>query len=272
MTCPGGQREGVTWPGLLVVKVQGWLPLWGGGHPALSHLLALSLTPSGVRWLPTGLMEILPPRCIQIAKRELLFLGPLGLIMYLGGVVFINRQRSSTAMTVMADVGEHLVREDVSARGVGLQGGWDGRCQSRPDAHLAFGVTPARPQTACRRVRPQLLAGSRLRSWGGGEGGAPRVASGLWGVSLWQLPPLSCSSKCGSTLRARGMTMETCYLSRKAPSTWQSRPRCAGLTLLGQQGVGKQVHVGLRLKVTRLARQGLLALTAHLPWGRVPGP
>ncbi|XP_070107119.1 1-acyl-sn-glycerol-3-phosphate acyltransferase beta isoform X2 [Equus przewalskii] len=60
-----------------------------------------------------GLMEILPPRCIQIAKRELLFLGPLGLIMYLGGVVFINRQRSSTAMTVMADVGEHLVREDL---------------------------------------------------------------------------------------------------------------------------------------------------------------
>uniref|UniRef100_A0A9L0J3R3 1-acylglycerol-3-phosphate O-acyltransferase n=1 Tax=Equus asinus TaxID=9793 RepID=A0A9L0J3R3_EQUAS len=60
-----------------------------------------------------GLMEILPPRCMQIAKRELLFLGPLGLIMYLGGVVFINRQRSSTAMTVMADVGERLVRENV---------------------------------------------------------------------------------------------------------------------------------------------------------------
>ncbi|XP_044634359.1 1-acyl-sn-glycerol-3-phosphate acyltransferase beta isoform X2 [Equus asinus] len=60
-----------------------------------------------------GLMEILPPRCMQIAKRELLFLGPLGLIMYLGGVVFINRQRSSTAMTVMADVGERLVRENL---------------------------------------------------------------------------------------------------------------------------------------------------------------
>ncbi|XP_036116310.1 1-acyl-sn-glycerol-3-phosphate acyltransferase beta [Molossus molossus] len=60
-----------------------------------------------------GLMEILPERCVQIAKRELLFMGPVGLIMYLGGVFFINRQRSSTAMTVMAEVGERMVQENL---------------------------------------------------------------------------------------------------------------------------------------------------------------
>uniref|UniRef100_A0A8C5LIF1 1-acyl-sn-glycerol-3-phosphate acyltransferase n=1 Tax=Jaculus jaculus TaxID=51337 RepID=A0A8C5LIF1_JACJA len=60
-----------------------------------------------------GLMEILPKRCVQIAKRELMFLGPVGLIMYLGGVFFINRQRSRTAMSVMADVGKHMVRDNV---------------------------------------------------------------------------------------------------------------------------------------------------------------
>ncbi|XP_062937865.1 1-acyl-sn-glycerol-3-phosphate acyltransferase beta isoform X4 [Cynocephalus volans] len=60
-----------------------------------------------------GLMEILPKRCVQIAKRELLFMGPVGLIMYLGGVFFINRQRSSTAVTVMANLGERMVRENV---------------------------------------------------------------------------------------------------------------------------------------------------------------
>ncbi|XP_019497399.1 PREDICTED: 1-acyl-sn-glycerol-3-phosphate acyltransferase beta [Hipposideros armiger] len=60
-----------------------------------------------------GLMEILPQRCVQIAKRELLFMGPVGLIMYLGGVIFINRQRSRTAMTVMADVGERMVSENL---------------------------------------------------------------------------------------------------------------------------------------------------------------
>ncbi|KAF6122932.1 1-acylglycerol-3-phosphate O-acyltransferase 2 [Phyllostomus discolor] len=60
-----------------------------------------------------GLMEILPERCVQIAKRELLFTGSVGLIMYLGGVVFINRQRSSTAMTVMAEVGQRMTQENV---------------------------------------------------------------------------------------------------------------------------------------------------------------
>ncbi|XP_007459078.1 PREDICTED: uncharacterized protein LOC103080863 [Lipotes vexillifer] len=58
-----------------------------------------------------GLMEVLPDRCVQIAKRELLFLGPVGLIMYLGGVLFINRQRSRMAMTVISDVGKRMVRE-----------------------------------------------------------------------------------------------------------------------------------------------------------------
>eukprot|EP00069_Balaena_mysticetus_P000856 bmy_14813T0 len=58
-----------------------------------------------------GLMEVLPDRCVQIAKRQLLFLGPVGLIMYLGGVLFIDRQRSRMAMTVISDVGKCMVRE-----------------------------------------------------------------------------------------------------------------------------------------------------------------
>ncbi|XP_058158675.1 1-acyl-sn-glycerol-3-phosphate acyltransferase beta [Dasypus novemcinctus] len=60
-----------------------------------------------------GLMEILPPRCVQIAKRELLLLGPVGLVMYLGGVLFIDRQRSRSAVSVMAGLGERLAREDL---------------------------------------------------------------------------------------------------------------------------------------------------------------
>ncbi|XP_074066822.1 1-acyl-sn-glycerol-3-phosphate acyltransferase beta isoform X1 [Macrotis lagotis] len=60
-----------------------------------------------------GLMEILPKNCIQIAKRELLYTGPVGLIMYLGGVIFINRKRTSTAMSAMEEVGNTLVKENV---------------------------------------------------------------------------------------------------------------------------------------------------------------
>nr|XP_048308707.1 1-acyl-sn-glycerol-3-phosphate acyltransferase beta [Myodes glareolus] len=60
-----------------------------------------------------GLMEILPKRCVQIAKRELLFTGPVGLIMYLGGVYFINRQRARTAMSLMADLGDLMVKDNL---------------------------------------------------------------------------------------------------------------------------------------------------------------
>ncbi|XP_040819196.1 1-acyl-sn-glycerol-3-phosphate acyltransferase beta isoform X1 [Ochotona curzoniae] len=60
-----------------------------------------------------GLMEVLPRRCVQVAKRELLFLGPVGLVMYLGGVFFISRQQSSTAISVMADLSERMVRENL---------------------------------------------------------------------------------------------------------------------------------------------------------------
>lgn len=70
-------------------------------------------------------MEILPKRCVQIAKRELLFTGPVGLIMYLGGVYFINRQRARTAMSLMADLGDLMVKDNVSI-GTARQGGLGG--------------------------------------------------------------------------------------------------------------------------------------------------
>ncbi|XP_027725276.1 1-acyl-sn-glycerol-3-phosphate acyltransferase beta [Vombatus ursinus] len=60
-----------------------------------------------------GLMEVLPRNCIQIAKRELFYMGPVGLIMYLGGVIFINRKRTSAAMSAMEEVGNTLVQENL---------------------------------------------------------------------------------------------------------------------------------------------------------------
>lgn len=84
-------------------------PLPGRLAPGLPLLLRRRL----VSRVPAGLMEVLPRRCVQVAKRELLFLGPVGLVMYLGGVFFINRQRSSTAVSVMADLSERMVRENL---------------------------------------------------------------------------------------------------------------------------------------------------------------
>lgn len=60
-------------------------------------------------------MEILPDGCVQIAKKELLYTGSVGLVMYLGGVIFINRKSTSNAKMVMADVAKTMLSENVSA-------------------------------------------------------------------------------------------------------------------------------------------------------------
>ncbi|XP_077161557.1 1-acyl-sn-glycerol-3-phosphate acyltransferase beta [Paroedura picta] len=60
-----------------------------------------------------GLMEILPDRCVQIGKRELLYFGSVGLIMYLGGVIFINRKSTSNAKSVMSGVGQVMTKDNV---------------------------------------------------------------------------------------------------------------------------------------------------------------
>ncbi|KAK2511891.1 hypothetical protein Q9966_016530 [Columba livia] len=50
-----------------------------------------------------GMMEVLPDRCVPIAKRELLYMGAVGLVCWLGGIIFIDRKRTSDAISVMAE-------------------------------------------------------------------------------------------------------------------------------------------------------------------------
>ncbi|XP_061655584.1 1-acyl-sn-glycerol-3-phosphate acyltransferase beta isoform X4 [Phyllopteryx taeniolatus] len=58
-----------------------------------------------------GLMEILPDRCTMIAKKELIYAGTVGLICWLGGIVFINRKKTSDAKSVMADAAKTMLNE-----------------------------------------------------------------------------------------------------------------------------------------------------------------
>ncbi|NXX80440.1 PLCB acyltransferase, partial [Urocolius indicus] len=60
-----------------------------------------------------GLMEILPDNCAQGAKKELMYTGTVGLIIYLGGVIFINRKSTSSAKIVMAEVAKTMIAENV---------------------------------------------------------------------------------------------------------------------------------------------------------------
>ncbi|XP_034565680.1 1-acyl-sn-glycerol-3-phosphate acyltransferase beta isoform X2 [Notolabrus celidotus] len=60
-----------------------------------------------------GLMEILPDRCTMIAKKELIYAGTVGLICWLGGIVFINRKKTSDAKSVMADAAKTMLDDKI---------------------------------------------------------------------------------------------------------------------------------------------------------------
>ncbi|KAJ7418508.1 1-acyl-sn-glycerol-3-phosphate acyltransferase beta [Willisornis vidua] len=60
-----------------------------------------------------GLMEVLPDNCVQVGKKELMYTGTVGLIIYLGGVIFINRKSTSSAKMVMAEVAKTMAAENL---------------------------------------------------------------------------------------------------------------------------------------------------------------
>ncbi|XP_004074574.1 1-acyl-sn-glycerol-3-phosphate acyltransferase alpha isoform X1 [Oryzias latipes] len=60
-----------------------------------------------------GMMEILPDRCTTIAKKELIYAGTVGLICWLGGIVFINRKKTSDAKNVMCDAAKTMLEDQI---------------------------------------------------------------------------------------------------------------------------------------------------------------
>ncbi|XP_036250165.1 1-acyl-sn-glycerol-3-phosphate acyltransferase beta isoform X2 [Molothrus ater] len=61
----------------------------------------------GVRFEVKGLENF------KVGKKELMYMGSVGLIMYLGGVIFINRKSTSSAKMVMSEVAKTMVAENV---------------------------------------------------------------------------------------------------------------------------------------------------------------
>lgn len=60
-----------------------------------------------------GMMEILPNRCTILAKKELIYAGTVGLICWLGGIVFINRKKTTDAKSVMADAAKTMMDDQI---------------------------------------------------------------------------------------------------------------------------------------------------------------
>ncbi|XP_048848641.1 1-acyl-sn-glycerol-3-phosphate acyltransferase alpha-like [Brienomyrus brachyistius] len=96
----------------------------------VKYLLGLRIDVSGLQNLPTegpyviisnhqssldvlGLMEILPDRCTSIAKKELVYAGTVGIVCWLGGIIFINRKKTDTAKSVMAGAARTMLDKQI---------------------------------------------------------------------------------------------------------------------------------------------------------------
>ncbi|NXP94402.1 PLCA acyltransferase, partial [Passerina amoena] len=60
-----------------------------------------------------GMVEVIPERCVPIAKRELLYLGTVGWACWLSGIIFIERRRRDAAIEVISRTASTMRRENV---------------------------------------------------------------------------------------------------------------------------------------------------------------
>ncbi|OWK52480.1 1-acyl-sn-glycerol-3-phosphate acyltransferase alpha [Lonchura striata] len=60
------------------------------------------------------MMEILPRRCVPIAKKEILYMGTFGLACWLAGVIFIDRKRREESISTLTEVAHSLYKDNVS--------------------------------------------------------------------------------------------------------------------------------------------------------------
>ncbi|NXH38174.1 PLCA acyltransferase, partial [Dicaeum eximium] len=60
-----------------------------------------------------GMVEVIPERCVPIAKRELLYLGTVGWACWLSGIIFIERRRRDAAIEVISRTASTMRQENV---------------------------------------------------------------------------------------------------------------------------------------------------------------
>ncbi|NXP74079.1 PLCA acyltransferase, partial [Ramphastos sulfuratus] len=60
-----------------------------------------------------GMVEVIPERCVPIAKKELLYLGTVGWACWLSGIIFIDRRRRADAIDVISQTARTMLRDNV---------------------------------------------------------------------------------------------------------------------------------------------------------------
>ncbi|XP_015263417.1 PREDICTED: 1-acyl-sn-glycerol-3-phosphate acyltransferase alpha-like [Gekko japonicus] len=60
-----------------------------------------------------GMMEIIPDRCVPVAKRELLYLGLVGHACWLSGMIFIDRRKKDEAREILRQAAQTMWHENM---------------------------------------------------------------------------------------------------------------------------------------------------------------
>ncbi|KFV04912.1 1-acyl-sn-glycerol-3-phosphate acyltransferase alpha, partial [Pterocles gutturalis] len=60
-----------------------------------------------------GMMEVIPERCVPIAKKEVLYMGIVGFACWLSGFIFINRHKTEDAINVISQTARTMRRENL---------------------------------------------------------------------------------------------------------------------------------------------------------------
>uniref|UniRef100_A0A8B9BQ54 1-acyl-sn-glycerol-3-phosphate acyltransferase n=1 Tax=Anser brachyrhynchus TaxID=132585 RepID=A0A8B9BQ54_9AVES len=58
------------------------------------------------------MMEILPSRCVAIAKKEILYMGTFGLACWLAGLIFIDRKKREESITTLTEVAHSMHKDN----------------------------------------------------------------------------------------------------------------------------------------------------------------
>ncbi|NXP22751.1 PLCA acyltransferase, partial [Scytalopus superciliaris] len=60
-----------------------------------------------------AMMEILPRRCVPIAKKEILYMGTFGLACWLAGIIFIDRRNREGSINTLTEVAQSMHRDNL---------------------------------------------------------------------------------------------------------------------------------------------------------------
>ncbi|NXI35585.1 PLCA acyltransferase, partial [Galbula dea] len=60
-----------------------------------------------------GMVEVIPERCVPVAKKELMYMGTVGLACWLSGMIFIDRHKREDAISVITQTARTMRRENV---------------------------------------------------------------------------------------------------------------------------------------------------------------